>query len=76
MLIQLITYLIKTLVNKPDVVSVTEVHEADKDILNIKVDEHDLGKAIGKAGQTIKAIRAIAYALRSEDKELIVDISK
>jgi len=44
-------------------------------MMGIKVAEADLGKVIGRNGQTIKAIRAMVYALNQNDHEIKVDIA-
>jgi len=52
----------KTIVDKPDVVSVKETEGDNSSILEIKVDKSDLGKMIGKKGKTAQSIRNLVYA--------------
>ena len=59
---ELIEFLAKSLVDKPDEV---EVHTRDRDqqtVLELEVAEEDLGKVIGRQGRTARAIRIILTA--------------
>ena len=56
---QLVEYIAKALVEKPDDVFVEEVEDDRGSILNLKVSESDLGRIIGRNGKTAKAIRSI-----------------
>lgn len=76
MLKELVEHIVKTLVDKPDVVAVTETVEAQKTIIRVKVGELDLGRVIGKDGQTIRAIRALAAAIVPQGQEISIDVSK
>jgi uncharacterized protein len=55
----LIVYLAKALVDKPDEVSVTELEGEQTTVLELKVAKDDLGKVIGKQGRTARAVRTI-----------------
>jgi len=70
-----VEYIVKALVAKPDKVFVTEKKEDTKILLEIHVDEGDLGKVIGKSGNTIRAIRSIV-SLMSPDRNFFVDVAK
>lgn len=73
MLKDTVIYLVKSLVVRPDDVMVQEV-DADRGvILKIVVDHDDIGKVIGKDGQSIKSIRSLIALFKSE-KEPIVDV--
>ena len=58
----LVTYIAKALVDKPDEVFVTEVEGEQTSVLELKVAKEDLGKVIGKQGRTARAIRTILSA--------------
>ena len=58
----LITKIAKALVDNPDQVSVTEVEGDRVLILELSVAKSDMGKVIGKRGQTANALRAIINA--------------
>lgn len=72
---QVLTDLAKSIVNKPDMVNVTERVEGDTVYLKLMVDESDLGKVIGKQGRIAKAVRTVVRAVANkENKRVIVDI--
>lgn len=57
-----IEFIVKHLVDKPDEVKVSEVAGERVTIYELKVDQSDLGKVIGKKGQTAKSIRTLLNA--------------
>ena len=57
---ELVTYIVKSLVDDKDAVSVTE--NEDGTAVIIKVAKDDMGKVIGKQGRIIKAIRSVVKA--------------
>ncbi|EKD23417.1 MAG: hypothetical protein ACD_82C00052G0003 [uncultured bacterium] len=74
----IVDYIVKSLVEKPELVSITQKAEGPDNtrvLLEIHVDENDLGKVIGKGGRTIKSIRNI-ISLIFKDHNLFVDIAK
>ena len=50
---------VKTLVEKPDKVETTRVVDEMGVLLTLKVDQEDMGKIIGRDGNTAKAIRTL-----------------
>ena len=56
---ELIEYIVKQIVNNPDAVIVDEQEGNEMTNFTLSVDPADMGIVIGKAGQTIKAIRKI-----------------
>jgi predicted RNA-binding protein YlqC (UPF0109 family) len=58
----LITEIVKALVDQPDKVSVNEIEGSHTTILEIRVAKTDMGKVIGKKGRTAQAIRTILSA--------------
>lgn len=71
----LVEYLTKSLVDYPDKVVVLEDERNDALVYRIQVDDHDVGKVIGRHGRIAKSIRSIvgAAAYRS-DRRVIIDI--
>ena len=59
---ELITYIAKALVDKPEEVHVTEIDGEQTSVIELKVAKEDLGKVIGKQGRTARAIRTILGA--------------
>jgi predicted RNA-binding protein YlqC (UPF0109 family) len=58
----LIAYIAKALVDKPEEVSVTEIEGEQTSVIELKVAKEDLGKVIGKQGRTARAMRTILSA--------------
>lgn len=69
-------YLVRSLVDKPDQVTIEEYAEDNKTKLTIKVDSQDIGKIIGKEGKTIKALRALAASLSTKTSIIVIDLLK
>ena len=55
----LIAYIAKALVDKPEEVVVTEIVGQQTSVIELKVAKEDIGKIIGKQGRTAQAIRTI-----------------
>lgn len=62
---ELVTFMVKSLVDKKDAVEVTL---ADDGVINVKVDKDDIGKVIGKDGCIAKAIRTIVKAAANKQQ--------
>jgi predicted RNA-binding protein YlqC (UPF0109 family) len=58
----LISDIVKALVDQPDQVSVAEVEGGHTVVLELKVARCDMGKVIGKQGRNAQAIRTILSA--------------
>ena len=69
----LITKIVKALVDHPEEVSVNEIGGAHTTVLEVRVAKTDLGKIIGKQGRTAHAIRTIlnAVAGKTRDKHIL-----
>jgi len=59
---ELIEYMAKVLVDKPDDVRVTELEGKQTSVIELRVAKEDLGKVIGKQGRTARAMRTILGA--------------
>lgn len=55
----LLRFIVKNLVTKPESVSIDEQTDGGNVNLNLTVDPSDMGLIIGKNGQTIRAIRKL-----------------
>ena len=72
---ELLEYIAKSLVDYPDDVSVTEIEGDTSTVLELRVNDADMGKVIGKQGRIAKAIRTVVKAAAMEDnKKVDVDI--
>lgn len=60
---EIITQLVKALVDNPEKVEVTEVNGETSVIFELKVLDADRGKVIGKQGRIIRAIRVLVGAM-------------
>ena len=69
---ELITYIAKSLVDRPELVSVAEVLGDHTIVLELTVAKEDLGKVIGKQGRTAMAMRTILSAVSSKMKKRTV----
>jgi len=63
---ELIEFIARSLVDKPDEVIVDEISGEQTVVLELRVAKEDLGKVIGKQGRTVKAMRAILSAAASK----------
>jgi uncharacterized protein len=72
----LLEFLARALVDKPDEVSVEGFDEDDGTIvLEIHVAEDDVGKMIGRGGRTISSVRTVMRAVASrQDERVLVDV--
>ncbi|MCD6589345.1 MAG: KH domain-containing protein [Candidatus Fermentibacteraceae bacterium] len=70
---ELVEHMARTLVENPDGVSVEETTQEDMTVYELRVDEADLGRVIGKEGRIAKAMRMIirSAAARNGQKATI-----
>lgn len=59
---ELVEYMAKALVDKPDEVEVNEIIGEQTTVVELKVAKEDLGKVIGKQGRTARSMRTILNA--------------
>jgi predicted RNA-binding protein YlqC (UPF0109 family) len=72
---ELITYIAKALVDKPEEVNVTEIEGEQTSVIELKVAKEDLGKIIGKQGRTARAMRTILSAASTKiNKRSVLEI--
>jgi len=72
----LLAYLARSLVDRPDEVSVDSFEEEDGTVvLELHVGEDDTGKVIGRGGRTVAALRTVvkAAAVR-QGRRVLVDV--
>ena len=58
----LVVEIARALVDNPEAVHVTEVEGEQKTILELSVDQPDIGKGIGRQGRTVRALRTLLSA--------------
>ena len=72
---ELVDYIVKSLVDNPEFVEVSETSGSSVIILEISVGSSDIGKVIGKEGRIANAIRTIVKAAAAKsDKKVTVEI--
>lgn len=76
MLKHIIEYTVKSLVEFPDQVSIINSIQGSKELFEIRVSTQDIGKVIGKDGQTIRALRMLLYSLIPQGQEIEITVAK
>ena len=73
---ELIEFIAKALVDKPDAISVSETVDADGTIIvKLAAAQEDMGRIIGKQGRTAKAMRTLLNARATrENKRAVLQI--
>ena len=72
---EFIEYIVKNLVDKPDEVQVNEIHGERTVVCELRVGEGELGKVIGKHGQTARSIRILVAAVSAKQgKRSVLEI--
>ena len=66
-MINVIEHILKSLVEKPDQVKLTQSEEGDTVTVTVAVADSDMGRVIGKQGATVQAIRTILKNANSPD---------
>jgi predicted RNA-binding protein YlqC (UPF0109 family) len=56
---EFLVFIIQSIVDKPEAVSIEEAEEDGQVNLMVKVAQEDMGKVIGKGGKIIKSIRTL-----------------
>ncbi len=64
---ELLEYLARSLVDKPDAVNVDVEEDDDEVSLLLTVDEADMGRVIGRDGRIANAIRSLLRVMASRD---------
>jgi len=66
---ELMEHIAKALVDQPRAVEVTTVESDNSIIVELRVAPEDVGKVIGKGGQTAKALRKILSAAATKHRK-------
>lgn len=77
---QFVEYIVKSLVNNPDAVTIERRIDEKGVLLELSVDAEDLGRVIGKRGATAQSLRTLLRALGTKNEARynlkIVDVDK
>lgn len=68
---ELVEYLVKSLADYPEEVLLSEREEDETILMELKIASNDVGKIIGKSGNTINAIRTVIQAAASSQKKRV-----
>jgi predicted RNA-binding protein YlqC (UPF0109 family) len=68
----LISDIVKALVDQPDQVTVTEIEGGQTAVLELSVAKSDMGKVIGKKGRNALALRTILSAAAGKTRKRYV----
>ena len=69
---KLVEYIVKNLVDHPEDVEVSSKIDKDAVIINVKTNEDDIGKVIGKNGKIISSIRTIVNSLSIKSHKIYI----
>ncbi len=70
-ILELISFVVINLVEHPDEVTVDVVRKQDRDVFQVRVNQEDLGKVIGKGGQTARALRTLLTAASAQNDQRV-----
>ncbi len=65
---ELVEYIVKSLVENKDAVSVAIEESEDETIVRVNVADEDMGRVIGKNGKVASSIRTIVKSLAGKDR--------
>lgn len=68
---QILETIIKNIVENQSAVSVIEKEETDKITFEVRVQESDMGRIIGRQGKVANSIRTLMKALGSKEKKKV-----
>lgn len=66
-----VEYVVRQIVDSPDKVIVTRTVDDMGVLLTLTVDKNDMGKIIGKSGQTAKSLRVLVRMIGSRNNERV-----
>jgi uncharacterized protein len=64
---EFLEYVARSLVEKPDEVKVEVEEDGDEVTLTLLVDEHDMGRVIGRDGRIANAMRSLLRVMGTRD---------
>ena len=74
---ELVEYIAKSLVDRPEEVRVSLEEKEDVTVLHLSVAKEDLGKIIGRQGRTARALRTLVNAASAkQERRCILEIEE
>lgn len=72
---ELLTYIVQSLVDNPDKVTVNEKETDRETVFEVRVADGDMGKVIGRQGRIVRQIRVLMKAVgQRQGKKVSVEI--
>lgn len=72
---ELLTYIVQSLVDNPDKVTVNEKAAERETVFEVRVADGDMGKVIGRQGRIVRQIRVLMKAVgQRQGKKVSVEI--
>ena len=72
---ELLTYIVQSLVDNPDKVTVDEKATDRETVFEVRVADGDMGKVIGRQGRIVRQIRVLMKAVgQRQNKKVSVEI--
>ena len=72
---EFLEYVVENLVEHPEEVKVEEIPGSEESVIEVRVQEDDVGKVIGKNGSVAKALRTLLSATGNKNgKNYILEI--
>ena len=68
---EILETLIKSLVEHTDEVTVTEKEESKTTVFEVRVNESDMGKVIGRQGRVAKSIRTVMKSVAGKEHKKV-----
>lgn len=72
-LAEVLEHLVKGISTQPDAVRVDSRETGRGELLEVRVDPHDLGRVIGRGGRTAQSLRTVIGAL-SDGRRVRIDV--
>ena len=68
-IMELVSFITVNLVDHPEAVTIQKAEKQGREIYQVRVHPEDLGKVIGKGGQTARAIRTLLMAISARSNQ-------
>jgi predicted RNA-binding protein YlqC (UPF0109 family) len=63
---ELVEYIVRSIVDNPDQVTVSQYDEGDSVMIEVTVAESDMGRVIGRGGSVVTSIRSLVQVLAAK----------